>query len=93
MSNPGHDVHNTQADDVLSPTRQQEIAQLIEVLKRFHRTKIAIEADVGSNRWSKSIPTTARERFGTRQGDKLVGYRLHGPDDTHGHIESFIKAH
>jgi hypothetical protein len=48
ISNPGHDIHNMQADDVLSPKRQQEIAQLIEVLKRFHRTKIAIEADVGS---------------------------------------------
>src|ERR1700674_3983838 len=48
MANPGHDIHNMQADDVLSPKRQQEIAQLIEVLKRFHRTKIAIETDVGS---------------------------------------------
>jgi hypothetical protein len=50
MSNPGHDVHNMHADDVLSPKRQQEIAQLIEVLKRFHPTRIAIEADVGSHR-------------------------------------------
>jgi len=47
MANPGHDIHNMQADDVLSPRRQQEIAQLIEVLRRFHPTKIAIEADVG----------------------------------------------
>lgn len=50
MANPGRDVHNMQADDVLSPRRQQEIAQLIEVLKRFHPTKIAIEAAVGSKR-------------------------------------------
>jgi hypothetical protein len=27
MANPGHDIHNMQADDVLSPKRQQEIAQ------------------------------------------------------------------
>jgi hypothetical protein len=50
MANPGHDIHNMQADDVLLPKRQQEIAQLIEVLKRFRPTKIAIEADVGSSR-------------------------------------------
>lgn len=31
MANPGHDIHNLQADDVLSPKRQQEIAQLLEV--------------------------------------------------------------
>ena len=50
MSNPGHDIHNMQADDVQSPKRQQQIAQLMEVLKRFHPTKIAIEAEVGSKR-------------------------------------------
>jgi len=50
MSNPGRDIHNMQADDVQSPKRQQEIAELIAVLQRFHPTKIAIEAEVGSQR-------------------------------------------
>jgi uncharacterized protein DUF5694 len=45
MANPGHDIFNMQADDVLAPKRQAEIAQLLEVLKRFHPTKIAVEAD------------------------------------------------
>src|SRR5436190_2522608 len=45
MANPGHDIFNMKADDVLAPKRQAEIAQLIEVLKRFQPTKIAIEAD------------------------------------------------
>src|SRR5437899_1468283 len=44
MANPGHDIFNMKADDVLAPKRQTEIAQLIEVLKRFHPTKIAVEA-------------------------------------------------
>jgi hypothetical protein len=39
-----------EADDVQSPKRQQEIAQLMEILKRFRPTKIAIEAEVGSQR-------------------------------------------
>src|SRR5580700_1386362 len=46
--NRGCDIFDMQADDVLSLQRQQEIAQLIEVLKNFHPTKIAIEADVES---------------------------------------------
>ena len=46
MGNPGRDVHNLEADDVLSATRQREIAQLIEVLGRYRPTKIAVEAPV-----------------------------------------------
>src|SRR6476620_434370 len=52
MANPGHDIFTTKADDVLAPKRQQEIAQLAEVLKKFAPTKIAIEADV----WSQRVP-------------------------------------
>jgi hypothetical protein len=44
MSNPGLDSVNLQADDVLSPQRQQEIAEVVERLARFAPTKIAIEA-------------------------------------------------
>ena len=44
MANPGHDIFNMQADDVLAPKRQAEIAQLIAALKSFHPTKIAVEA-------------------------------------------------
>jgi hypothetical protein len=46
MGNPGRDVHNIEADDVLSATRQREMAQLIEVLRRFRPTRIAVEAHV-----------------------------------------------
>jgi hypothetical protein len=45
MANPGRDIFNMQADDVLSPKRQQEIAQIVEVLKKFQPTKIAVEAN------------------------------------------------
>lgn len=53
MSNPGHDIFNMKADDVLASKRQAEIAQLIEVLKRFHPTKIAVEAEAGEDRIPK----------------------------------------
>ena len=48
MANRGHDVYNVQADDVLLPQRQQEIVEVIEALKKFRPTKIAIEADIDS---------------------------------------------
>jgi Family of unknown function (DUF5694) len=45
MANPGHDIFNMAADDVLAPTRQKEIAELAAVLERFKPTKIALEND------------------------------------------------
>ncbi len=53
MANPGHDIYNVKADDVLAPKRQAEIAQLIEVLKKFRPTKIGIESDAGDDRIPK----------------------------------------
>src|SRR3954469_18606120 len=53
MANPGHDIFNMKADDVLAPKRQAEMAELIEVLKKFHPTKIAIESDAGTEKIPK----------------------------------------
>ena len=77
MANPGHDIHNMQADDVLSPKRQQEIAQLIEVLKKFHPTKIAIEASVGSKRIAQEYSDYLAGKYVlSRNENDQIGYRL-----------------
>lgn len=77
MSNPGRDVINMQADDVLSPKRQQEIAQLVEVLKRFHPTKIAIEADIGSERVEQEYSDYVAGKYTlSRNETNQIGYRL-----------------
>src|SRR5229473_4439431 len=77
MANPGHDIHNMQADDALSPKRQQEIAQLIEVLKRFHPTKIAIEADVRRNRVEQDDSDYRAGKYTlSRNETNQIGYRL-----------------
>ncbi|MFZ0686408.1 MAG: DUF5694 domain-containing protein [Terriglobales bacterium] len=77
MSNPGRDLHNMQADDVLSPKRQQEIAQLIEVLKRFHPTKIAIEADTGSEKVQHEYSDYLAGKYTlSRNETNQIGYRL-----------------
>jgi len=65
MANPGRDLFNTQADDVLAPKRQAEIAQAVAALAKFRPTKIAVEADFGD------------ERITTRYADYLAGkYQL-----------------
>jgi hypothetical protein len=45
MANPGADVVNMQADDVLQPKRQTEIAALVALLLQFRPTKVALEVD------------------------------------------------
>src|SRR2546422_5920781 len=52
MSNPGHDIFNMQADDVLAPKRQAEITQVMAVLKKFQPTKISLERNPRHNRLS-----------------------------------------
>ena len=77
MSNPGRDVYNMQADDVQSPKRQQEIAQVIEVLKKFHPTKIAIEADVGSQRVEREYSDYVAGKYTLSRNEiDQIGYRL-----------------
>jgi hypothetical protein len=55
MANPGHDIFNMDADDVLSPKRQLEIAELAAVLKKFKPTKIAVEHDSQGSTWRASM--------------------------------------
>jgi Family of unknown function (DUF5694) len=77
MANPGRDIFNMQADDVLAPKRQAEIAQLMEVLKRFRPTKIAIERDVWDERPAKDYADYVAGRHElTRNEIEQVGFRL-----------------
>ena len=43
MGNPGQDLHNLKADDVLAPKRQAELARVVDGLARFRPTRIAVE--------------------------------------------------
>ena len=75
MANPGQDIFNMKADDVLAQKRQAEIAQLVEVLKAFHPTKIAVEAD------GDAVPRRYAEYLAgkhelTRDETEQIGFRL-----------------
>jgi hypothetical protein len=43
MGNPGLDLHNVEADDVLKPDRQEQLQAVADGLARFKPTRIAIE--------------------------------------------------
>jgi hypothetical protein len=77
MANPGRDIFNMKADDVLAPKRQAEIAQLVEVLKKFRPTKVAVEGDVGNagipRRYSDYLAGTHEL---SRNEIEQVGFRL-----------------
>ena len=70
MSNPGRDVVNMQADDVLAPKRQGELAEVIAVLKKFQPTKIAVESGFNN------------DAISARYGDYLVGKHELTRDET-----------
>jgi hypothetical protein len=77
MANPGRDIFNMQADDVLAPKRQAEIAQLIEVLKGFNPTKVAVEADFAGDRIAKRYADYLAGKYElTRNEIDQIGLRL-----------------
>jgi hypothetical protein len=77
MANPGRDVHNMQADDVLSATRQREMAELIDVLKGFRPTKVAIESRaVRRQRAEQYADYLAGEYTLSRNEIDQIGFRL-----------------
>jgi hypothetical protein len=54
MANPGRDLHNVSADDVLAPARQKELEDISTALLRFAPTRVAVE-------WPAAV-TTGRYR-------------------------------
>src|SRR5215210_6046828 len=77
MANPGRDVVNTQVDDVLSPKRQKEMTHLVEVLKKFRPTKIAIESNVGSKRTPQEYANYVAGKYVLSRNEiDQLGYRL-----------------
>ena len=65
MSNPGQDLHNLAADDVLAPKRQAEIAAVVDGLKRFRPTRVAVE-------WPAAL---ANERYAAYRNGTLAASR------------------
>jgi len=78
MNNPGHDVHNTRVDDVLSAKRQREIADVARLIARFRPTKVMVEADVSSQaKLDASFAASCKgDRALTRNETEQLGFRI-----------------
>ena len=62
FGNPGLDLHNMKAKNVLTPERQQEFDDIAARLAKFKPTRIAIEAlsdrpDYSSQKYTEFSPT------------------------------------
>ena len=78
FSSSGLDAINEKTDDVLAPKRQREIEQVVENLKEFKPTKIAVEldpsrCDAENKRYQGYLNGTYA--LGPYEGDQ-IGYRL-----------------
>jgi hypothetical protein len=89
MGNPGQDMFNMKADDVLAPKRQAEIRELLNLLARFRPTKIAIEADYDSPKIEQyqdflagkyELGRDERDQIGFRLGKELNLPKIYGID-------------
>ncbi len=79
MANPGHDIHNLKADDVLVEKRQRELADVAAALAKFKPTQVAVESTVENGAPTKVAKyhdyldgTLAESRNETVQ----IGFRL-----------------
>ena len=105
MSNPGHDIHNMKADDVLAPGRQAEIEAVTSALAKFRPTRVAAEwpAELVAERYPKylagTLPPSRNEvvQLGFRLA-KTAGLKTAYGIDVDGdfpyrELEAYAKAH
>jgi len=76
MDNPGRDIVNVKADDVLAPKRQAEMRELLDTLARFRPTKIAIEASSDSKKIKMYGDYLAGKHELSRDEREQIGFRL-----------------
>lgn len=79
FGNPGADLHNVQADDVLSPHRQAELEAVSRALSRFRPTLVAVEsqADDMPGRSLKRFDDFVAGRTELRRNEiDQIGFRL-----------------
>lgn len=77
MGNPGLDAVNIQADDVLSPARQAQIADVVERLAAFRPDKVMIESAYGDDSYPKRYADyLAGKHELTRSEIEQIGFRL-----------------
>src|SRR5471032_1548219 len=78
MANPGQDLHNAKVDDVRTPAKQAELADVAARLAKFKPTKIAVEAIIERPDFAYAKYETFTPEMLTTNADERVqiGFRL-----------------
>lgn len=78
MGNPGRDVHNTRADDVLDAKRQAQIVDVARLIERYRPTQVMVEADVSRQATiSQHYKDSCKgDRPLTRNETEQLGFRI-----------------
>ncbi len=77
MSNPGRDVSNVKADDVLAEKRQKEIAEFVALIKKFKPTRIAVEEPTGNAKLNERYARYLKGDYTlTANETDQIGFRL-----------------
>lgn len=107
MANPGLDIANVKADDVTTPKRQKEIADVVSELAKFKPTKIVLEAPLNDEaiqsnyhnylNGSYELKKNERDQLGFRLA-KQLGHSNVYPVDVQGDfpfdaVQKFAQSH
>jgi hypothetical protein len=77
MNNPGLDAVNVQADDVLTPRRQEEIESVVARLATFRPTKVMVEGRYATSPWPERYREwRAGRRDLGRNEIEQIGFRV-----------------
>jgi hypothetical protein len=78
LGNPGLDLNNVAAEDVTTPKRQAELAEIARRLARFRPTKIAVErvSDAPDRSVAKYAAFTPAQLATSMDETVQIGYRL-----------------
>ena len=79
FDNPGLDSVNIEADDVRSPRRQKELAELLDRLEKFRPTIVAIEAAYRNPKWPDRYALWREGKYALGKNEiEQIGLRLAG---------------
>ena len=77
MSNPGRDVFNRKADDVLAAARQKEIVEFVALIKKFKPTRIAVEKPIANAKLNERYVAYLNGKYElTADEVDQIGFRL-----------------
>lgn len=77
FANPGLDVNNIKADNVLNVKRQKEIADFIQIIKKFKPTRVAVEEPTTNTKLNERYAAYLNGKYELKANEvDQIGFRL-----------------